>query len=190
MKQDNYSTEEAQRWAVAAYMLKFAARTRTIRLATRLSDDQIRRLFHRSDLAVTTGRHRGRSPTSATQYTRNHAMQLQASIFASVLITHGLFQGAQPKLWLRDGVQYAQRFCEAYEAYLQMGDRHALSFERAWYFARNLAARRQLYLQRCQRCTSHFVRDTSTVLKHQCPLCQAREHALNMPANSLRGGEV
>ncbi len=154
-------------------MLKFEARTRTIRLATHLSEDQIRRLYRQDGAA--TGRHRGRSPSSALQYTRNFAAQLESSIFSSVLVRHGLFKGRRPKPWLHNSLHYAQRFCDAYAEYLPLAQQEALNFEQAWYFARSLAARGELYLQRCPRCTSHFVRDTATVLKSQCPLCQLRD---------------
>lgn len=169
-----HPASEAERFALAMRMLKFEARTRTIRLATQLSEDQIRRLY-RSDDATASSRHRGRSPSSALQYTRNHAAQLESSIFSGVLVKHGLIKGRRPKPWLHNPLQYAQRFCDAYAEYLLMAQQEALSFEQAWYFARSLAARGELYLQHCPRCASYFVRDTSTVLKNQCPLCQLRE---------------
>ncbi len=169
---------EAQRLAVAMRMLKFEARTRTIRLATQLSDDQIRRLYHQGGVAMTGSRHRGRSPSNALQYTRNAAAQLESSIFSGVLVKHGLLKGRRPKPWLHNALQYAQRFCDAYAEYQPMAQQEALNFEQAWFLARSLAARAELYLQRCTQCTGHFVRDTSTVLKHQCPLCQLRDRRL------------
>jgi hypothetical protein len=167
-------SDEAARVAVAARMLGFEARTRTIRLATRLSDDQIRRLYHQGRVAAAS-RHRGRSPSSVLQYTRSFAAQLESSIFSGVLVKHGLLKGRRPKPWLHNGLQYAQRFCDAYADYLQLAHQEVLSFEQAWFLARALAARGELYLQRCPRCIGYFVRDTSTVLKDQCPLCQLRE---------------
>lgn len=166
---------EAERDAVALRMLKFEARTRTIRLAAGLSEEYIRRLYHKAAIAKTTSRHRGRSPSSVAQFTRNHAAQLESSIMSGVLITHGLLKGRRPKPWLHIGLQYARLFCDAYADYLHLAQGEALNFEQAWYFARCLAARGEIYLQHCGRCTSHFVRDTSTVLKHQCPVCQQRE---------------
>jgi hypothetical protein len=166
-------SDEAARVAVAARMLGFEARTRTIRLATRLSDDQIRRLYHQVRAAAS--RHRGRSPSSVLQYTRNFAAQLESSIFSGVLVKHGLLKGRRPRPWLHNALQYAQRFCDAYADYLQLAHQEVLSFEQAWFLARALAARGELYLQRCPRCVGYFVRDTSTVLKDQCPLCQLRE---------------
>jgi Flagellar transcriptional activator (FlhC) len=166
---------DAVRFAVAVRMIEFEARTRTIRLATRLSEDQIRRLYRQAGLATTSPRHRGRSPTSATQYTRSFAAQLESSIFSGVLVKHGLLKGRRPKPWLHDGLHYAQRFCDAYAEYQHIAHQAILSFEQAWFLARSLAAHGELYLQRCAKCVSHFVRDTSTVLKHHCPLCQLRE---------------
>jgi len=187
---EHHPASEAERNAVALRMLKFEARTRTIRLATRLSDEQIRRLYHQAAIAKTTLRHRGRSPSSVAQFTRNLAVQLESSIISGILIKHGLLKGRRPKPWLHIGVQYAQRFCDAYADYLQIAQR-ALSFEQAWYFARSLAARGELYLQGCGRCTSHFVRDASTVLMNQCPVCQLREqHASVAPAKPARRNKV
>lgn len=177
---------EAERDAVALRMLKFEARTRTIRLATSLSEEQIRRLYHKAAIAKTTSRHRGRSPSSVTQFTRNHPAQLESSIVSGILIKHGLLKGRRPKPWLHIGVQYAQRFCDAYADYLHIAQGEALNFEQAWYFARCLAARGEIYLQHCGRCTSHFVRDTSTVLKHQCPVCKLREQQASAPIKPAR----
>lgn len=182
MKEELPIVSEAARLAVAMRMLGFEARTRTIRLATHLSDDQIRRLYHQAGLSVASNRHRGRSPSSATQYTRSMAVQLESSIFSGVLVRHGLLKGRRPRPWLHNGLQYAQRFCDAYADYLHIAQLDRLSFEQAWFLARNLAAHGDLYLQNCPRCTSYFVRDTSTVLKDQCPLCLLREQ----PASSRR----
>lgn len=166
---------ESQRMTLAIRMLRFEARTRTIRLATRLSDDQIRRVYHQAGLSSATSRHRGRSPSSAMQFTRSSAAQLESSIFAGVLMKHGLLKGRRPRPWLHNALHYAQRFCDAYADYLQLSQAEPLSFEQAWYLARLLAARGDLYLQRCPRCDGYFVRDTTTVLKDQCPLCWLRE---------------
>jgi len=168
------AASEAERDATALRMLKFEARTRTIRLATGLSEEQIRRLYHRAAMAKTSNRHRGRSPSSAGQFTRNHAVQLESSIISGVLIKHGLLKGRRPKPWLNIGVQYAALFCDAYTEYRHIAQQ-PLNFEQAWYFARCLAARGEIYLQHCERCNSHFVRDVNTVLKHQCPVCKLRE---------------
>ncbi len=178
---DNQSAiVQQERVAVAAQMIRYEARTRTIRLATRLTEDQIRRLYRQArqaETAATTTRHRGRSPSQALQYTRNAGMQLEASILASVLTKHAMLRGWREKPWLSNGLQYARRFCIAYGEYLPLAQQQPLNFEQAWHFARTLAARSELYLQRCVRCASHFVRDTATVLKSQCPFCRLREQA-------------
>ncbi len=169
---------QQERMAVAIEMIRLEARTRTIRLATRLTEDQIRRLYRQARIGgteVAAARHRGRSPTQALQYTRNLGMQLEASILASVLTKHAMLRGRREKPWLSDGLDYAQRFCKAYSEYRPLALQQPLSFEQAWHFARTLAARTELYLYRCARCASHFVRDASTILKNQCPFCRLRE---------------
>lgn len=184
------AASEAERNAVALRMLKFEARTRTIRLATGLSEEQIRRLYHRAAMANTSQRHRGRSPSSVAQFTRNFVAQLEASIISGVLVKHGLLKGRRPKPWLNIGMHYARLFCAAYAEYLQIAHQ-ALNFEQAWYFARSLAARGEIYLQNCGRCNSYFVLDLATVLKHPCPVCKLREqhHGLKAP-QSLRSNKV
>ncbi|MGC3981468.1 MAG: FlhC family transcriptional regulator [Steroidobacteraceae bacterium] len=166
--------DEVQRLAVTLRMIKFEARTSTIRRATQLSDERIRRLYRDQNVS-TIQRHRGRSPSSAGQYTRNYAMQLESSILSGVLVKRGLLRGHHAKHWLCGESGYAQCFCDAYEEYLPMAYGAALSFEQAWYFAYKLAAHEELYLQYCSRCKGHFVRDAATVLRHRCPLCQLRE---------------
>ena len=169
---------QQERIAVAIEMIRHEARTRTIRLATRLTEDQIRRLYRQARLSGTetaNTRHRGRSPTQALQYTRTIGMQLEASILAGVLTKHAMLRGRREKPWLSNSLHYAQRFCAAYGEYRPLAQQQPLSFEQAWHFARTLAARSELYLQPCPRCASHFVRDASTILKNQCPFCHLRE---------------
>lgn len=179
MEELQQAANEAVRFAVALRMLLFEARTRTIRLATGLSDEQIRRLYHQAGISAASSRHRGRSPSNVLQYTRTLAAQLESSIVAGVLVKHGLLKGRRPRAWLHDGLQYAQRFCDAYAEYLRMAHHDALNFEQCWYLARGLAARGALYLQHCVRCAGYFVRDNSTVLRNQCPLCHLREQSVN-----------
>jgi len=174
---DTFSTSVIDPVAVAMRMIGFEARTRTIRLSTKLTDDQIRRLYRqymRTDNTAST-RHRGRSPQQALQYTRNSQTHLESSIFSSVLTAHGLLKGLRPKPWLGQSIQYAHRFCIAYGRYLELAIYEPLSFEQAWYFARMLAARSELYLQQCKHCSSHYLGDNHTVLKRECPVCKWRE---------------
>ncbi len=186
MADDLDAAHAAERLAVAMRMLRFAARTSTIYQATGLSDEQIRRLYHRGDLAGVSNRHRGRSPSSASQFTRTLTAQLQSSIFSGALMHHGLIKGRRARPWLDNALQYAARFCDAYTEYLQIAEQDALGFDHAWYLARTLAVPGELYLQRCCRCASHFVRDHGTVLRQHCPFCQLRE----LTARSKPGGEL
>lgn len=170
------SVPAIDRVAVAMQMIRFEARTRTIRLSTKLTDDQIRRLYRQNiHNGTVSTRHRGRSPQQALQYTRNSQTHLESSIFASVLAAHGLLKGMRPKPWLGQSLHYAHRFCIAYARYLQLAMHDPLSFEQAWYFARMLAARSELYLQQCKHCGSHYLGDNHTVLKRDCPVCRCRE---------------
>ncbi|MGD9841319.1 MAG: hypothetical protein AB7F79_00395 [Steroidobacteraceae bacterium] len=176
---DNQTGIVQLRLEIATQMICYEARTSTIRLATGLTEDQIRRLYR---LARKVGsvtliqRHRGRSPTRAAQYTRNAGAQLEASILASVLAKHALLRdqyGSRSR-----NVYYAQRFCTAYGEYLLLAHQQPLTFEQAWHFAHTLVARRELYLQHCARCASHFVRNNATVLRGQCPFCRLHERSL------------
>lgn len=174
---DFFPRSDTDRFTIATSMIRFEARTRTIRLSTRLTDDQIRRLYRqikRSGI-ITTTRHRGRSPQQALQFTRNANVQLEASILASVLASHGLLKGHRPKPWLTQSLEYAHRFCVAYGRYLELAINEPLNFEQAWYFARMLAARSELFLQCCKHCNSHFLGDNHTVVKRDCPICKLRE---------------
>lgn len=170
---------QAEREAVAEQMIRFEARTSTIRQATRLTEDQVRRLYRQVRLThgAPAQRHRGRSPTQPQQYTRNLATQMEASILAGTLVKHGLMRGRREKAWLGNALLYAQRFCAAYAEYLPAALQQPLNFEQAWHFALVLGKRTELYLQLCRRCNLHFVRDAATVLKAQCPFCATREQA-------------
>jgi hypothetical protein len=181
---DNQTDMAQLRLAIASQMIRYQARTRTIRLATSLTEDQIRRLYRQARQTGSTTcaqRHRGRSPSQALQYTRSAGAQLEASILASVLAKHALLRSQQDQPWLRDGLQYAQRFCRAFGDYLLLAQQQPpLTFDHTWHLARTLAARNELYLQHCARCDSYFVRDRATVLKSQCPICRLHERTLRL----------
>lgn len=171
--------QELEQITLAVHMLGLNARLRTVRLATRLSSEKARRINarFRQQHSVALSHHRGRVPTQPLQYMRAGAMQLETSIWAALLLKHGLVRGRRPRPWLEQHIEYGRRFCEAYAEYLQLSRSDTLNFEQAWHFARVLAERDVVRLQRCTACNSVFVRGAARQ-RRECPLCRLRTQLL------------
>jgi hypothetical protein len=172
---DRYHRERANH-DLALRMIQHEARTCTIRAFTNLTDDRIRKLY-RTYVGPESSvrRRRGKSPRQVEFFTRNLAAQLESSCLAGVLYSHGLVPAAA-----RPSIEYATRFCEAYEGYLQLISRSRMSFEHAWCLLTLLSARKELTLAQCPRCRGHHIADPIIRNRYTCPLCKIRDTPLEM----------
>jgi hypothetical protein len=175
MKRKVLADKESNRIEIAIRMLQLRARTQTIMAATGMSEDQVRRLYREHCRGQVADRQRGRSPSSTASYLRTLPLRYETAALSGVLLTYGLLKGKRPKAWLADPLQYAEQFCHAYAEYLQLALHEPLGFERAWYFARNLAVLIDVSLKHCVQCGGHHVQDDTDVRRQPCPICKIRE---------------
>jgi hypothetical protein len=175
MKRKVLADRESNRVEIAIRMLQLQARTQTIMAATRMSEDQVRRLYREYCRGQVANRQRGRSPTSTASYLRTLPLCYETSVLASVLLTYGLLKGKRPRAWLTDSLRYAEQFCHAYAQYLELALHEPLGFERAWYFARNLAAMMDVSLKHCPQCGGHYVYNDTDVRRQACSICKVRQ---------------
>ena len=92
---DSRYDRDRLRLAIAYRMIALEARTRTIRLATQLSDDRIRRMY-RDYFAALGGnrvrRRRGKSPRQMSYFRRSLEHEQQAALLGSLLRLCNLLQ--------------------------------------------------------------------------------------------------
>lgn len=175
---DRYAGERDQ-FDLAVRLIGHEARTHIISNLTGFSQDRIRKLYttyfrHNGGAAVR--RQRGKTPSNVTFFVRNAHIQAEASTMAYLL---GLFR----LIRIDDGlattpIRYAsmlpvgQRLCCAYETYLSIYIRPAISFERAWCLYRSLTANRDVLLADCRLCGHVYVQDALALDRAECPACR------------------
>ncbi len=176
---DDRYTRDRQRLDLALRLIRHEARTFTIRQWTGLSDDRIRKLYrsyieHHGARAVL--RHRGKSPRQAAFFFRNHETAFQAAQLASLFLVYGLLA---PGVLGKSSRERAGSFeacvllCQAYEAYAELHDPAAISFEHAWYLLLALARHEELALARCERCGGVKLCDLLSRRRSACANCSA-----------------
>ena len=171
---DNRYRAERERLELALDLIRFEARTGTIRTLTGLSDDRIRRLYssyfkHRPGNAVR--RRRGRTPSQVGLFVKSprhrfHATTLAVNFQAQRLLSPDVHVDAR-------GISVAtgQRLCRAYAAYVAMHREALISIEWAWNLLCSLRAGDELCVSHCRDCGSAYVRDALALDDLQCPTC-------------------
>jgi len=165
------------RYDLALRMIGHEARTCTIRSWTGLSDDRIRRLYKtyvEFESRLPVRRHRGKSPQQPSYFLRTQAIQIEATLLATVLGSSGLLSGTCGKDTAMHRLEAGTRFCDAYESYLLLALQPALSFEHACLLLHALLVGEEICLWTCPRCSGPFLRDALAVDHKACPLCRLK----------------
>jgi hypothetical protein len=159
---------------VAYRLIGHEARTRTIRVATGLSDDRIRKLY-RDYVKDRPGRgirrRRGKSPRQMSFFRRTPEHELQAATLGSMLRCCGLLQGRRVLRVLSLGE--VARLCDVFETYLGLCPKALISFEHAWYLLQVLSRDDEWILTACRDCRALWIRDTLDLLPENCVACRS-----------------
>jgi hypothetical protein len=83
--------------------------------------------------------------------------------------------------WPRPDVEYGHRLCRAYETYLMLHPRPALSFEWAWNLLQNISCNDELFLSTCDQCRCPYIQYAYALDNRECPGCE-------IYAARIRGG--
>ncbi|HTE39279.1 MAG TPA: hypothetical protein VK629_00530 [Steroidobacteraceae bacterium] len=158
---------------LALRLIRFEARTCTIRHCTGLTDDRIRKLYRTyiaggGETEVT--RRRGKSPREIESVLRNADVQKQASLIAGAFASHGLLRGDNKKS-VKIDVRLAQQLCDAYDFYARLLTEAPLSFEHAWFLWLSLTKGSDLVLHPCAHCEGFAVQDRYSIRQRPCPWC-------------------
>ena len=179
---DNRYACERQQFELALRMIGHEARTRTIRLCTGLSDDRIRKVYttyFRDTSNRTVRRRRGKSPRQIALYVKTPRNQLEAmtlvSLYCAGLLLRVNSDNTVHACWPRPDVEYGHRVCRAYETYLLLHPKPALSFEWAWNLLRRISRNDELRIADCRICRSRFVCDAYALGERVCPSCTHRK---------------
>lgn len=171
---DSRYDRDRLRLSLAFRLIGLEARTRTIRQATQLSDDRIRRMYR--DYFATQGnntvrRRRGKSPRQMAFFRRSLEHEQQAAMLGSMVRACGLItrfqQGFRPSL---DDVA---RFCDVYDTFKALWPHPYISFEHAWHLWQVFCRDDDEYvLATCPGCAALWLRDTLEILPDSCPACR------------------
>jgi hypothetical protein len=175
---DSRYDRDRLRLAIAYRMIALEARTRTIRLATQLSDDRIRRMYR--DYFTGRGgnrvrRRRGKSPRQLAFFRRSLEHEQQAALIGALLQLCGLLtpypSGFRPPL------EDVGRFCDVYETYLGFWPEPHITFEHAWHLWQVFCRSDEIVLSQCPDCASAWVQDTLEILPYNCSACRRGAYA-------------
>jgi hypothetical protein len=161
------------RLSVAYRLIAHEARTHTIRLATGLSGDRIRKLYRNylhGEAGPRVRRRRGRSPRQMAYFRRSHEHEMQAAVLGSMLRCCGMLD---PRRMLqRPSIDEVARFCDVYDAFRSVCPTVLITFEHAWYLRQVLARDDEYVLVNCPDCQGLWVRDTLDILPDNCAACR------------------
>jgi len=170
---DSRYDRDRQRLAVAHRLIGHEARTQTIRQATGLSGDRIRRLYRdyfKGQLARPVRRRRGKSPRQMSFFQRSPSHELQAATLCALLRQCGFL--GQPQMLYRPSLEEIGRFCDVYETFCVLCPATVITFEHAWHLLHVLARLDEFVLARCPDCAALWVRDTLDLLPDNCAACR------------------
>jgi len=175
---DSRYDRDRLRLAIAHRMIALEARTRTIRIATQLSDDRIRRLYR--DYFASIGgnlvrRRRGKSPRQMSYFRRSLEHEQQTALLGSLLRLCNLLQ-RYPN-GFRPALEDVGRFCDAYETYRGLWSEGHISLELAWHLWQFFCHYDEFVLSSCPDCESLWLQDTLEILPYNCPACRRRPPA-------------
>ena len=180
---DDRYTRDRQRLDLAFRMIRYEARTCTIRTWTGLSDDRIRKLYRTYVATHGSGirRHRGKSPAQTAFFFKNVETRRQTAALAGLFARLELLYGAVPtpgSAGTPSALRWGDLFCRTYETYLQFNHPQRISFEHAWYLLHVLQQRAELRPDSCPSCGAFMVVDVMRPHGTGCAACETdnREH--------------
>jgi len=170
---DSRYDRDRLRLTIAFRLIRHEARTRTIRQATGLSDNRIRKLFRdyvRDQPHCQVRRRRGKSPRQMAYFQRTPEHELQAATLGALLRCCGLLQRHSPAH--RPSLEEVASFCDVFDTFSSLCPVPAITFEHAWLLLQTLSRENQYVLATCQDCQSLWIRDLLDILPGNCPACR------------------
>jgi hypothetical protein len=170
---DSRYDRDRLRLTIAFRLIGHEARTHTIRQATGLSDDRIRKLFRdyvRDQPQSAVRRRRGKSPRQMAYFRRSPEHELLAATLGALLRSCGLLQRVAPTH--RPSLEEVASFCDVFETFAGLSPLPVITFEHAWFLLQTLSTENEYVLAACQDCRSLWIRDLLDILPDNCPACR------------------
>jgi hypothetical protein len=170
---DSRYDRDRLRLALAHRLIALEARTRTIRLATQLSDDRIRRIYRdyfNTHGELTVRRRRGKSPRQMSFFRRSLEHEQEAAVLGAMLRQCDLLlrfpNGFRPTN------EDVSRFCDVYVTFASFWPNPHTTFEHAWHLWQVFCRNDEWVLASCPGCNALWVRDTLEILPDNCAACR------------------
>ena len=170
---DSRYDRDRLRLSLAHRLIALEARTHTIRQATQLSDDRIRRIYRNYFIArgqATVRRRRGKSPRQMAFFRRSLEHELEVAVLGSMLLQCGLLHPAPGAF--HPSIESVACFCNVYEAFASLWSRPRITFEHAWHLWQVLSREDEYVLSTCPTCGAVWLRDTLEILPDNCATCR------------------
>ena len=172
---DSRYDRDRLRLAIAYRMIALEARTRTIRLATQLSDDRIRRMY-RDYFARAGGnrvrRRRGKSPRQMAFSAARSSTSSRPPCWAPCCGSAACCSRIRPASGRRSRTSTAS--ATPTRPTSASGRRGHISFEHAWHLWQVFCRNDEFVLSTCPDCDSLWLQDTLEILPYNCPGLPAR----------------
>lgn len=181
---DNRYASEMAKFNLAVRMIGHEARTGTIRSCTGFSEDRIRKIYgtyFKNEKGNTVKRRRGKTPRQIAGFVTSSQQQSEATLMSCFLVHSGVVSPGLNKGHANsnrlENLELGERFCDAFETYLQLHPEPRLSFEKAWSLYQALAIEQELYFASCADCHGVYIQDRYALDYHHCPFCELKESA-------------
>jgi len=169
---DSRYDRDRLRLTLAYRLISFEARTRTIRMATQLSDDRIRKLYRdyfQGRGGTPVKRRRGKSPRQMSFFRRSLEHEHEAGVLGALLRMCDLLD---PQAAQRPSLEVVARLCDVYETFTSLCLQPNITFEHAWHLWQMLSRADEFVLSTCQDCHAQWLRDTLDILPDNCAACR------------------
>lgn len=169
---------ELRRRQLAQRLVAHQARTQTIFRLTGLSRHQLATLRQRWQVTDEM-RHRGPSPTSFAVFRSSVRVRAEAAalaVFWRTLVHIGAPNGRT--YGTISAVEFGERLCEVFEAYLACFPKAELDLEHLLLLARGLEEADAIALSKCSRCEAVILADLLGTRRRLCSHCQRAAEAI------------
>lgn len=169
---------DLRRRQLAQRLVAHQARTQTIFLLTGLSRHQLATLRQRWRI-TNEMRHRGPPPTSFAVF--RSTVRVRAEAAALAVYWRTLANIGAPKGSTYDAtsmVEFGERLCEVFEAYLACFPRAELDLEHLLLLARGLEEADAIALSNCSKCEAVILADLLGIRRRLCSHCQHAAEAV------------
>jgi hypothetical protein len=171
---DDRYTRDLLRYELARRLIKYQARTQTIRSWTGLTHDRIRKLYRTYPPVERVRRRRGKSPRQVTFFLRSHRRKFETSVLASMFSIYDALP-ARPDLQhpkSRSNVTRGISLIDAFEAYNAVLPKANITFEHAELLLEELESGNELQMAHCADCTAVVVVDRLSLVPPCCTQCR------------------